>query len=291
MHSLPKTTLLMAIAISLGAAPPDRILEGGSARPAPAGCDLKIVCWNIERGQQLEAVAAVIKQESPTIALLQEVDLNARRTGYRNVAEHLAGRLGLNYLFAPEFEELGQGRREKPAYHGQAILSAVQTSSARFIRFRDQSSYWQPRWFMPNWAVFQRREGGRLAMVVELGTPPNRLVLYNVHLESRGAPDLRLRQIEEIIADTRRYPGETPIVIAGDLNTREPSPPAIKALLDAGFRKAVGGEVTTIHGTKLDWFFVRGPLAFADGAIHGQVRASDHFPLTLRVRLESPGCR
>ncbi|HWQ52500.1 MAG TPA: endonuclease/exonuclease/phosphatase family protein [Bryobacteraceae bacterium] len=281
----------MAVAISVGAAPPHRIMEGGSARPSPAGCNLKIVCWNIERGQQQAAVSAAIKKETPTIALLQEVDLDAKRTGYRNVAEDLAGQLGMNYLFAPEFEELGQGRRGKPAYHGQAILTGVATSSARFIRFRDQSSYWQPRWFVPNWAVFQRREGGRLALVVELGTAPNRMVVYNVHLESRGAPDLRLRQIEEIIADTRHYPGETPLLIAGDLNTREPSPPAVKALLDAGFRKAVGGEVTTVHGTRLDWIFVRGPITFAEGAIHANVRASDHFPLTVRVRLEPPACR
>ncbi len=290
-HRFSAISVLMLAAIPLdGATLLDQISRGGSAPLASGGCDLKIICWNIERGQQLEAVAAIIQREAPAIALLQEVDVNAKRTGFRNIAEDLARRLGLNYIFAPEFEELGQAGSAGPAYHGQAILTALRISSARFIRFRDQNDFWQPRWFVPNWPVFQRRVGGRLALVVEAGAAPNQLVIYNAHLESRGEPELRLRQMEELLADTRGYPVQTPIVIAGDLNTREASPPAIKALLEAGFRKAVGGEVTTLRGTPLDWIFVRGPINFAEGTIHHQVRASDHFPLTVRIKMQPPGC-
>jgi len=232
-------------------------------------------------------VKAALREHSPALALLQEVDRDARRTGRRNIPEELARELGLSYLFAAEFEELGQGSRDAPAYHGQAILTALPVSSTRIIRFTRQTGYWQPRWFLPNWAVFQRRTGGRLTLAAEVQTAQQRLVIYNVHLESRGPEDLRLSQIEEVLADSRRYPDGTPILIAGDLNTRKPSSSAIAALLKAGFRKAVGDEVTTIRGAALDWIFVRGPVSFEEGAIHRDVRASDHFPLSVRIRLDN----
>jgi endonuclease/exonuclease/phosphatase family metal-dependent hydrolase len=137
------------------------------------------------------------------------------------------------YLFAAEFEELGQGSHDAPAYHGQAILTSLAASSPRIIRFEHQTGFWRPRSYLPNWRVFQRRTGGRLALVVEVEVAGRRLVVYDAHLESRGSEQLRKAQIEEIIADSRRYPADTPILIAGDFNTQRTSTPAIAALLDA----------------------------------------------------------
>jgi endonuclease/exonuclease/phosphatase family metal-dependent hydrolase len=281
---------LVAGALLRAGTPPDKVFQGGSAATVAASCDTKLVTWNIERGQQLAAVTAALERLAPSVALLQEVDVHAARTGRKHVAEELARKLGMNYLFAPEFDELGQGQKGKPAYHGQAILTAWHIASARMLRFRQQTDYWQPRWFLPNWALLQRRDGGRLALAAELGTGPRRMVVYDVHLESRGPEDLRLRQIEDVLADVHRYPADTPIVIAGDLNTRRPDPPATAALVKAGFRKAMGQEVTTTHGTALDWVFVRGPLVFAEGTIHRSIQASDHFPLSVRIRWERPVC-
>jgi len=217
--------------------------------------------------------------------------MNARRSGNLNIAEHLALRLGLNYLFAAEFEEIGQRVEGKPAYHGQAILTALPVSAARIIHFRNQTNAWRPRWYLPNWAIFQRRTGGRLALAVEVGTGQSRLVVYNVHLESRGPEELRLQQIEDVIADTQRYSSDAPMLVAGDLNTRETDSPVLKALLKAGFRLAVGKEITTTRGAALDWIFVRGPVSFKNGTVHRQVQASDHFPLTVQIKLETPECR
>jgi endonuclease/exonuclease/phosphatase family metal-dependent hydrolase len=291
MRSRSVTAILaLFLSMRLYPAPPDRIWQGGATTPIDGGCELEILSWNIERGQQLQAAASTIKQLAPAIALLQEVDVNAARTGRKNVAEELARQSGVNYIFAAEFEELGQGGRQSPAYHGQAILTALRASSPRFLRFRDQNDYWRPRWFVPNWAIFQRREGGRLALVAEVQTGSRRLVVYNVHLESRGTEDLRLRQMQEIIEDMQRYPGDTAILVAGDLNTRIASPPAVTALQKAGFRTAAGGEVTTTRGAALDWILVRGPVTFTGAKVHRDVRASDHFPLTLRIKLEPPAC-
>jgi endonuclease/exonuclease/phosphatase family metal-dependent hydrolase len=126
--------------------------------------------------------------------------------------------------------------------------------------------------------------------VVEVQSGSRRLVVYNVHLESRGSEELRLRQMQEIVEDARQYPDDTAVLVAGDLNTRTASPPAVAALEQAGFRAAIGGEITTARGAALDWVLLRGPATFTEAKVHRDVRASDHFPLTLRIRLEPPAC-
>jgi endonuclease/exonuclease/phosphatase family metal-dependent hydrolase len=273
--------LLVGVILNARAEGPGReIRRGGNVAERAPGCQLRVVSWNIERGEKLERVVVALEQLRPDLALLQEVDLNARRSGRADVAAVLGRRLGLNSLFAPEFEELGQGRG---ALHGQAVLTRWPVVEARIIPFQDQSGHWEPRWWMPNWSV--RRRGGRLALVVEF----ERLAVYDVHLESRGDEEFRRRQMGEVITDARRYEGRKGVVVAGDFNTRVADPPAVAELTTAGFRKAAGGEVSTTHGTALDWIFVRGALQSSNGTIHRDVRASDHYPVT--VILKDLECR
>ena len=89
---------------------------------------LRIVDWNIERGQQLQGITEFLASVNADILILQEVDVNARRTHRVNVAEEIARKLGMNYVFGREFEELVQGSKNSPAYHGQATLSIGQRS-------------------------------------------------------------------------------------------------------------------------------------------------------------------
>lgn len=282
------------VAFTLGAKPPTSSLHevkrGEFVPVVRGGCDYKLVSWNIERGEQLEAVIKVLKQQSPDILLLQEVDLNANRTGKKDVAGEVARQLGLNYLFAAEFQELGQGGRDRMAYHGQAVMTRLKTPVARALVFKDQSDFWRPRWFVPNWAVFQRREGARLTLVVEAEAAGRPLVLYDVHLESRATEEQRRGQMAEVIADSKKYAAGTRIIVAGDFNTRVPAPPAARALEEAGFRRVAGSDVSTIHGTALDWIYVRGDLNGQDGKIHSDIRASDHFPLSAKIVLVGAPC-
>jgi endonuclease/exonuclease/phosphatase family metal-dependent hydrolase len=276
-------TLLSAAGPLFADEPPDQVWEGGIRGAATAASSIKVLTWNIERGLRLPEVTEVLLRHGPSLLLLQEVDVNARRTGRRNIAEELARSLRLPYLFAAEFEELGQGTRDSPAYHGQAILTALPASSPRIIRFKQQTTFWRPRSYMPDWPAFQRRKGGRLVLVCEVDVAGRPLVVYNAHLESRESEQLRKAQLDEILADTRRYPADTPILIAGDFNTRMKASPVIDALLKAGFQMAAGRDVTTIRGSALDWIFVRGAQRFEQGMIHRDTKASDHFPLTVVV--------
>ena len=269
----------------------NKIYQGKLSNVTEPANGLKLLDWNIERGLQFSGIVRAIGSERPDICILQEVDLNAHRTGRRNVAEELAQMFQLNYVFGVEFQELGQGARDEPAYHGQALLSALPIHSARILRFVNQSDFWQPSWYLPNWPMFQRRRGGRMALVSEIGLGGATLVVYNVHLESRGQEGLRLLQLEEILGDAKRFRPEISVILAGDFNTKLFASPVIKRLGEAGFRNALGGEpeATNLKGASLDWVFVRGPLCFENGKVHREIVASDHYPISVSIHSSSGG--
>jgi endonuclease/exonuclease/phosphatase family metal-dependent hydrolase len=252
---------------------------------------LRIVDWNIDRGQQLQGVTDFLGGVNADILILQEVDLNARRTHRLNVAETIARKLEMNYVFGREFQELVQGSKDSPAYHGQATLSKWPISKPHLIRFSRQSHFWQPHWFLPNREPFQERLGGRIALVAQINVAGRKFVAYNLHLESRGSNGLRISQLGEVLADATCYDAECPVIVAGDLNLDASREPSALALARAGFQDAVVSPrtpTTPAHGLfegrrRIDWAFVRGPLRASSGQVHGDVRASDHYPISFML--------
>src|SRR5260370_18356697 len=118
---------------------------------------IRMVNWNIDRGLKLRGVIEFLDSTKADIILLQEVDLNARRTHHINVAGEIAKKLEMNYVFGREFQELTQASKSSPAYHGQAPLSRWPLSGSRIIRFQKQSHFRCPHWFLPEIAPFQER--------------------------------------------------------------------------------------------------------------------------------------
>jgi hypothetical protein len=51
--------------------------------------------------------------------------------------------------------------------NGSATFSPCPVSCGRLIRFRQQSEFWKPRWYVPTTELFQRQLGGRIALVCE----------------------------------------------------------------------------------------------------------------------------
>src|ERR1700745_1080256 len=200
---------------------------------------LRIVDWNIDRGQQLQGVTDFLVGVNADIVILQEVDLNARRTHNLNIAEEIARKLEMNYVFGREFQELVQGSKDSPAYHGQATLSKWPILNSRLIRFSRQSHFWQPHWFLPNIEPFQERLGGRIALVAQINVAGSRIVTYNLHLESRGSDELRLSQIKEVLSDAAWQDSQCPTVIAGDFNLDASKDAVAKAFLTTGFQDAI----------------------------------------------------
>src|SRR4029077_1849079 len=175
---------------------------------------IRVVNWNINRGLRLQKVIEFLAGAKADVILLQEADLNARRTHHLNIAREIAQKLQMNYVFGREFQELTQGSRASPAYHGQATLSRWPLSNPRIIRFQKQSNFWRPRWFLPEIGPFQERIGGRLALVSEANIAGRTIVNYNRHREGKGDGALRCSQIAEPLQDARRYDTSTSVALA-----------------------------------------------------------------------------
>jgi len=272
-------------------------IESGSYVPAlqkaPEQSDsIRIVSWNINRGLQLDGILDFLTKASADLILLQEVDVNARRTHHRNIAREIAQALQMNYVFGCEFEELTQGGHNSAAYHGQATLSRLPIANSRILQFRSQSGFWRPRWFIPTIPKFQRRLGARMALVSHIDCFPKHIVAYNVHLESRGGDTLRCSQLTEILDDVQQYDAGIPLVIAGDFNfdlSREPAVSKIgRAPFDSPFKNGNVHPTTTYsrlgRARAVDWIVTRGPLIYAEVDLHYSTGASDHYPLSLVLR-------
>ena len=250
---------------------------------------LNIVTWNIERGTAYDAVLATLRDLDADILLLQEVDRDCRRTGYRDVARDLAEALGMNWIAAGEFQEIGEGRRGKADITGQAILSRFPIEDARVLRFKAQD-----RW---RWRInpVQPRRGGRMTLVAR----SRGILLYNTHIESGGNHDLKQAQMAEVLQDqvaeaARVWPpgGTTaPVLIAGDFNNGPIGhSPMFAPLIAADFNDALGeptGRVPTSRGGghPIDWIFVKGLTAVSDrGRVVDAAAASDHSPVFAAFR-------
>ena len=251
---------------------------------------IRLVNWNINRGLRLQGVIEFLASAKADVVLLQESDLNARRTHHLNIAKEIAQKLQMNYVFGREFQELTQGSHASPAYHGQATLARWPLSNSRILRFQKQSNFWRPHWFLPEVKPFQERIGGRLALVCETAIAGKRLVTYNLHLESKGDDVLRCSQIEETLEDARRYDISTPIVLAGDLNLDVSREPASSAISQTQFLDAFANQhVPTTPGSFLepgrtiDWIFTRGPIRASQPQVGRSVSSSDHYPLSIRL--------
>lgn len=249
-----------------------------------------IVNWNIDRGLKLRGVIEFLTGVRADIILLQEADLNARRTHHVNVAKEIAQKLQMNYIFGREFEELTQGSKTSPAYHGQATLSRWPLSHSRIIRFQKQSSFWRPHWFLPDVPPFQERLGGRLALVSNVNIAGKTLVTYNLHLESRGDDPLRRSQLHEVLDDAKRYDWSTPVLLTGDFNLDVSSDPAATVISRAQFQDAFAEQHAPTTpgsffepGRTIDWIFARGPIRAGRPQVHRSVLASDHYPLSINL--------
>ena len=256
---------------------------------------IRVVDWNIDRGLQLPSIIEFLGDANADISILQEVDINARRTNRLNIAQEIARKLRLNYVFGREFVELTQGSSTSPAYHGQATLSRWKITNSRLIRFQQQSDFWKPRWYVPKLEPFQERLGGRIALVSEINISGSSVFAYNLHLESRGDDELRLAQLDEVLRDARAHVPERLTVVAGDLNLNAAKPSPAEAIVRHGFVDAVptGRFATTParhlleSGRHIDWAFVGGPAQISQGRIHNSIKASDHYPISFEIGLSS----
>jgi endonuclease/exonuclease/phosphatase family metal-dependent hydrolase len=252
---------------------------------------IKVVSWNVNRGLELGGVIDFLGDSCADLILLQETDIHARRTELRNIPREIAQALGMDYIFGLEFQELAQGSTTTPAYHGQTTLSRLPLSNPRILRFRNQSKFWTPRWFIPRWQCLQRRRGGRMALICEINLQGKTLAIYNVHLESRGNSNLRIAQLTEMLVDVSARAAHTPVLMTGDFNFDLSVGPAAELLastrvnnLGTSMGRSTVPNGFTRGSRAIDWILTRGALVAIHSEINSTVTASDHFPLSLEFR-------
>ena len=128
-----------------------------------------------------------------------------------------------------------------------------------------------------------------MALISHVDLPAQKLVLYNVHLESRGNENLRCSQLGEILSDLRQYPADVQVVVAGDFNADLRHEPVAAAIGKTGLINPfahISGRPTTIPSRSkrfpaIDWVLLKGPLIALEPKVHDSVGASDHYPLSL----------
>lgn len=252
---------------------------------------IRLVSWNVNRGLRLPEIIDFLEASSADLILLQETDVNARRTRFDNVPRKIAAALKMDYVFGCEFEELAQRNGARPALHGQTTLSRFPLSNPRILRFQHQSTFWLPRWFIPRLPVFQRRLGARMALVCETSLDGRTLVMYNAHLESRGDDGLRYSQLSEMLREADRDSEKSHLIVAGDLNFNIAD--SATASLVAGARLnnpfvCLEGKCTVRGHARhaIDWVLTDTNLSTSNPAVHDFVQASDHYPLTLELHIE-----
>ena len=229
---------------------------------------LRVVTWNIERGVKFDAVQSVLQELDADVVLMQEVDRFCSRSDDRDVARELAVRLRMNYVAAGEFQEIGEGRRDRACLSGQAILSRLPIADATTVRFEDQASL---KWRLN---PAQPRRGGRMA----LGARIAGALFYSVHLESGADEQRRANQIRDILANVP--PTDEPVIIGGDFNNVGGATSAMfNGLRAAGFTNAMGPGATERSAARrpIDWIFTKRMTATSE--VVRAADASDHDPV------------
>jgi endonuclease/exonuclease/phosphatase family metal-dependent hydrolase len=244
-------------------------------RPWTGEDHLEIITWNVERGTQYSSILGVLRELDADILLLQEVDRDCRRTDYRHVARDLSRALGMNWIEAGEFQEIGESRGRRPAITGQAILSKFLIEDAEALRFKNQN-----RW---RWSInpVQPRRGGRIALRARTGG----MLVYNTHIESGENARIKRRQVAEILSDqSTEAAAGLPVVIGGDFNSGPVGGSLLfRSLTGAAFADALGelgerGPTSLGQRDPIDWIFVKNVKSIS-GRVVASRDASDHFPV------------
>lgn len=204
----------LPFARSLEVAPPP------APPPEPPG-SARVVAWNAERCQHVDAAARLLAPTGADALLLSELDWGMARSGQRHAARELAAALGCGYVFAVEFLELGLGNEAERArhageanavgYHGGAILSRHPLLDPALVRLGGDGD-----WF--DGERGERRVGGRIAVLAKLVVAGTEVALASVHFESHADPPFRAGQMRTLLDALEAYAPGAPALVGGDVN-------------------------------------------------------------------------
>lgn len=273
--------------VPIGDLAPPLVAESGdlppTGRAAPsAPSTLRVVTFNVERGEDPDAIAEAILGNAELadagVYLLQEEETHPTET--RSRASRLADALGVAFTYVPA-RTYGDGT------HGLAILSRYPMAEITAM-------------------TLPRTTGtGRIAIAAQIQIGTFTLPVIDVHLDTTINITDRILQLRPAVIDA-----PDTVLVAGDFNTNRfmwqdgvPLLPQATAadtdqapILD-DYMRAIGFDTPTsrlgatehMYGveSRLDSIYVRG-LTATPGAVERDVDVSDHWPMWIDLALPVP---
>jgi endonuclease/exonuclease/phosphatase family metal-dependent hydrolase len=256
---------------------PCAVVERGSVARDSAAL-LRIVTFNVHYGADVPALVRAVRENSrlraADVLLLQEIE---QHPGDDRPAA-LAEALGLNVVYAAA-RPAGNGT------HGLAILSRLPLRDLEVVGLHEYD------------LVYSTRRRIALGATVDVDGRPLRI--FNVHLDTRLAPEQRMDQLEPVAARASEL---ARAIVGGDLNTincvtsllpalpipllgYEQGPLLDRFMRAHGFAaplESVGA--TGPLGMRLDALYVKGVRVAGSGK-EDTGSVSDHLPLWMDLAL------
>jgi endonuclease/exonuclease/phosphatase family metal-dependent hydrolase len=188
---------------------------------------LKILTWNIERGNHPDALAAYINQVKPDVVCLQEVDWGNERTKNADVLSRLACSTSMQGFIGVEFFEVQTPDRLKElaggGIQGNAILTRLLPKKYFRIELPVAFDWVSPPGAKKEIARREKRIGARFALCVEFDYFGRPIIVCSTHFEDKdGGMAGRFAQFKSLAETISRIASEDAIsIIAGDFNSLE----------------------------------------------------------------------
>jgi len=247
-----------------------------SAAPQPAGL-LRVLVYNIHAGKDaagadnLERVAALVRESGADVVLLQEVDRFTTRSGRTDQIAELARLTGHYAAFGKTLDYQG-------GEYGIALLSRWPIAADSLVRLPVRPA--------------QERAGGsyepRGALHATVARPSGAVHVVNTHLDASGDDRYRRQEIATVLDLAGRLrEGGGLVVFGGDLNAL-PESAVLDSVRAAGWRDAWAGcgagdgFTYPAHAPvrRIDYLILPAGLR-CDSAAVLETDASDHRPVLL----------
>ena len=242
---------------------------------------VNVLVYNIHAGKDakgvgnLPRVAELVKSTGADVALLQELDVNTRRSGGVDQPARLADLTGLREVFGSTLDYDG-------GEYGIGVLTRWPVTHDTLFRLRVTPA--------------QERAGGsyepRGVLHALIATPYGPLHILNTHLDPSADDRFRMQEAARLLrlADQLRSSGEL-VLIGGDLNAN-PDSRVLALFLDAGWKDAwdgcgAGEGKTYPHDVpvkRIDYLLLGSGAACVSAEVLA-TDVSDHRPVLFRIRM------
>lgn len=274
---------IAAVACTPTAATDGPVIRAPASRPAPTTAPTRftVVSFNVHFGGDPVLLANALRAgglADADVYLLQEIEDHVPGEP-KPRAEVLAAELGLAVIYAPA-RRLGHGGLGN---HGLAVMSRWPIIDDVVLRLPDYHLLWSSR--------------PRIAIGVLLDVAGTPVQVWNVHLDTRIAPEDRIAQLVPVFDRARALPAMA--IVGGDFNTwARIHQRALDGLAaEQGFDTPTaeltdsqpGGLITwpPRPAFRLDAIYTRG-FAILDAGVDRAVRGSDHLPIWVQLQWPRP---